>query len=194
MKRRRHTPGLGGIAAGSPVAVGYVRVSTDEQARAWFATRESLDIQRTLGMGELELKGVIAGEEISLAREGQALERWMFEQGLAWDRERFNIQLQEARKKKKGGCLKKTLSAVVGAGVGFVTGGPVGALMGGAQVVLSDLGQGDTLGSIVDMTGRLAPGPMPGTTGTKSTNVLGDWTPPSFGGGGSPELDVAPNP
>lgn len=169
-------------------------LAKEEQARAWFATRESLDIQRTLGMGELELKGIIAGEEISLAREGQALERWMFEQGLAWDRERFNIQLQEARKKKKGSCLKSTLGAVVGAGVGFVTGGPVGALMGGAQVVLNDLGQGDTLGSIVDLTGRLAPGPMPGTTGTTSTSALGDWTPPSFSGGGSPELDVVPNP
>jgi hypothetical protein len=92
-------------------------------------------------MSNIELQKVLQGEQLDYNREKDALEKWMFSEGLAWDQKKFEAQLEAARKKSGGGCLKKTVGAVVGAGVGFVTGGPVGALVGGASAVMQSNGQ-----------------------------------------------------
>lgn len=121
-----------------------------EQQERWLASAEARQLEEMLGLSTIEMNLLIAEGKIDAETERRALERWMFQEGLDWDKKRFDIQLAAARKKKKGGCLKKMVGAVVGAGVGFITGGPAGALVGAASSILSDMGQPEALDQILN--------------------------------------------
>lgn len=131
-------------------------LAREDQRIKWFETTESLRIQELLGMEKLELERYLGGEEISLEREKQALEKWMFSEGMAWDKHRFDIQLREARKKRKGGCIKSIIKTAVSVGAAILPGG--GMLQKVAAAVVTSMGQGDTIKDIIDTTGTKEPG------------------------------------
>jgi hypothetical protein len=105
-----------------------------QQRNEWLQSQQSLDLQRTLGLGELELRKYLGDqqtgvqmEQISVQREQQVIEKYMFDQGLAWDKEKLRIQIAEARKKAKGSFFGKLIKGIVGAGMavaGGLTGNP----------------------------------------------------------------------
>lgn len=117
-------------------------LSKADQQEKWLATEAARDLQERLGMRELDLKEALGNKELDLRSDAMYLEKWMFEAGLNWDKEKFRIQLQEARRKKKGGIFGKIVKTLVGAGVGFLTGGPAGAVVGAAQSLAPDLMSG----------------------------------------------------
>ena len=147
-------------------------LSVTDQQEKWLATEAARDLQERLGMKELDLKEALGNKELDLRSDAMYLEKWMFEAGLNWDKEKFRIQLREARRKKKGGIFGKILKTLVGAGVGFLTGGPAGAVIGAAQSLAPDLMSGMQAAGL-DTTQFLNRGTSTGSTTAGGSGNVG---------------------
>ena len=99
-------------------------LDVESERQKWLATEAARQTQEKLGMSEIEMKLVISGGELSLARDAQVLQKFIFEAGLkeqarmfdlglAWDKVRFETEMKEARKQRKsdfwGGIIKSVV-------------------------------------------------------------------------------------
>jgi len=97
------------------------------QKNDWLKSQAALALQEKLGMADIELRQVLGEGQLSVEREAQLLQKFMFEQGLSWEKEKFQKQIDEARRKAKGSFFGKLLKGLVGAGLsvaGALTGNP----------------------------------------------------------------------
>jgi len=93
-------------------------LDVEEQRQKWLATEAARQTQELLGMTELEIRQSLGEGQLSIQREQQILEKYMFDAGLSWEKSKFKQQLEAARKKAKGGLLGRIIKTVAGVGMG----------------------------------------------------------------------------
>lgn len=94
-----------------------------------------IDLRRELGlaqvgvqMSDIEMRQLLGQGQLDVAREQQIIEKYMFDAGLQWDKDKLAIQIREARKANRGSFLGKLVKGIVGAGAGIIglaTGNPM---------------------------------------------------------------------
>lgn len=143
-------------------------------AARWRETEQARLLQEKLGMSEIEMKKIIAGEEIEFNREVALMEKWMFEQGLAFEKQKYADALKAAKAKKKGGLFGKIIKTIAGVGMGIAgaaTGNPA-LIAAGASTAFGGSQQSnlDIVNSIVGtQVGHIA-GSQIGQSGPTSTS------------------------
>lgn len=123
-------------------------LDVESERQKWIASDKARELQEKLGMTELEIRQSLGEGELDIAREQAILEKWMFQEGINFEKYKFAEQLKAAKKKKKSSFLGGLVKTLVGGAVGFFTGGgPVGALAGALSANGVDIGGGSSSGS-----------------------------------------------
>lgn len=102
----------------------------ERQANEFYISKEKLQLERELGMSDLEIRFALGKAQISVQEEANAIQRLAVKYNYEIERGKLELEIKKFRAQqsaRKGGLFGKILGGIVKIGAGFLAGGPAGA-------------------------------------------------------------------